>query len=177
MVSSVYCVNHGNNFLYLSTILTDRFPQLHPLKDFRRIHLYQVRTTPRPPACFHVILIEKWKGWSVLHHISEAFSDKIINNCPNYFDYDNTSDFDGSIFIFCARLIVSREGAFFLQTTTTTKPGSAALIPSEDGGWSLAHSESILTQQMANQGNILGLPTTVSSKMRWKHFLGYPEYF
>lgn len=74
------------------------------------------------------------EGLKCLHHISEAFSDKIINSCPNYFDYDNTSDFDGSIFIFCARLIVSREGAFFLQTTTTTKPGSAALIPSEDGG-------------------------------------------
>lgn len=62
MVSSVYSVNHGNNFLYLSTISTDRFPQLHPLKDFRRIHLYQVRTTPRLPTRFHVILIEKWKG-------------------------------------------------------------------------------------------------------------------
>jgi len=29
-----------------------------------------------------------------------SISDKIINNCPDYFDYDNTGDFDGSIFIF-----------------------------------------------------------------------------
>jgi len=29
-------------------------------------------------------------------------------------------------------MIVSREGAFFLQTTATTKLGSAALIPYED---------------------------------------------
>ena len=152
------------------------------------------------------------EGLKCLHHISEAFSDKI---CRNYFDYDNTGDFDGSIFIFWARLIVSREGGFFIQTTTTTTLGSAVLIPSEDslgvaatfprqrkngeeatlrisfvrgrvqlhvgysedGGWSLAHSESILTQQMANQGNIQGHPTTVSSKMHWKYFLGYSEYF
>ena len=74
------------------------------------------------------------EGLKCLHHISEVFSDKIINNCPDYFDYDNTGDVDGSIFIFCARLIVSREGAFFLQTTTTTtKPGSAALTPSDKG--------------------------------------------
>ena len=72
------------------------------------------------------------EGLKCLHPISEAFSDKIINNCPDYFDYDNTGDVDGSIFIFCARLIASREGAFFLQTTTTTKLGSAALNPSED---------------------------------------------
>ena len=152
------------------------------------------------------------EGLKCLHHISEAFSAKI---CRDYFDYDNTGDFDGSIFIFWARLIVSSEGGFFIQTTTTTTLGSAVLIPSEDslgvaatsprqrkngegatlrfsfvrgrvqlhvgysedGGWSLAHSESILTQQMANQGNIQGHPTTVSSKMHWKYFLGYSEYF
>ena len=55
------------------------------------------------------------EGLKCLHHISEPFSDKIINNCPDYFDYDNTGDVDGSIFIFCARLIASREGAFFYK--------------------------------------------------------------
>lgn len=56
--------------------------------------------------------IEKQK---CLHYISEAFSDKIIRNCPDYFDYDNTGDIDGSIFIFCARFIVLMALFFYKQ--------------------------------------------------------------
>ena len=165
-----------------------------------------------PPPRFHVILIEKWKGWSVYTISAKRFPIKfagtiLITIIPVIL-------MDRSLFFERDWLFLER-AVFFLQTTTTTTLGSAVLIPSEDslgvaatsprqrkngegatlrfsfvrgrvqlhvgysedGGWSLAHSESILTQQMANQGNIRGHPTTVSSKMHWKYFLGYSEYF
>ena len=105
------------------------FPAITPTQRLQTHRPVPSQDHASSTPAFPRYIDREMEGLKCLHHISEAFSDKI---CPDYFDYDNTGDFDGSIFIFWARLIVSRKGGFFIQTTTTTRLGSAVLIPSED---------------------------------------------